>query len=82
MSYFHYQSKKIYYKEIGSGKPLVMLHGDTASSRTVSYTHLDVYKRQAWLQIDRSDYEDKLREDVYTKEAECAISGNGKVTVY
>lgn len=33
MSYFHYQSKKIYYKEIGSGKPLVMLHGDTASSR-------------------------------------------------
>ena len=32
MSYFNYQSKKIFYKEIGSGKPLVMLHGDTASS--------------------------------------------------
>ena len=36
----------------------------------------------AWQQIDRSDYEDKLREDIYTREAECAISGSGKVTVY
>ena len=32
MSYFNYQSKKIFYKEAGWGKPLVMLHGDTASS--------------------------------------------------
>ncbi len=32
MSYFHYQSKQIYYQEIGSGTPLIMLHGDTASS--------------------------------------------------
>ena len=32
MSYFHYQSKKIYYREAGFGKPLIMLHGDTASS--------------------------------------------------
>ena len=33
MSYFNYQSKKIYYKETGSGKPIVFLHGNTASSR-------------------------------------------------
>lgn len=32
MSYFNYQSKKIFYKEIGCGQPLMMLHGDTASS--------------------------------------------------
>lgn len=32
MSYFNYQLKKIFYKEVGGGKPLVMLHGDTASS--------------------------------------------------
>lgn len=32
MAYFNYQSKKIFYKEVGVGKPLVMLHGDTASS--------------------------------------------------
>lgn len=44
-----------------------------------------IYVRMAnsedWQQIDRSNYEDKLREDIYTKEAECAISGSGKVTV-
>lgn len=33
MSYFKYQSKNIFYKEVGCGKPLIMLHGDTASSR-------------------------------------------------
>ncbi len=33
MSYFIYQSKKIYYSEQGFGKPVVFLHGDTASSK-------------------------------------------------
>lgn len=33
MSYFIYQSKKIYYTEIGNGKPVVFLHGNTASSK-------------------------------------------------
>lgn len=33
MSYFIYQSKKIYYSEQGKGSPVVFLHGDTASSR-------------------------------------------------
>ena len=44
--------------------------------------YLRMTESEAWQQINRSDYEDKLREDVYTKEAECAISGSGKVTVY
>lgn len=33
MTFFKYHSKKIYYEVIGDGKPLVMLHGDTASSK-------------------------------------------------
>ena len=33
MSYFYYQSKKIYYTEAGSGIPVLFLHGNTASSR-------------------------------------------------
>ena len=33
MSYFNYQSKWIYYTETGSGKPVLFLHGNTASSR-------------------------------------------------
>ena len=32
MTHFNYQSKRIFYKEVGVGKPLIMLHGDTASS--------------------------------------------------
>lgn len=33
MSYFYYQSKRIYYTEAGSGKPILFLHGNTASSK-------------------------------------------------
>lgn len=33
MSYFNYESQKIYYTEAGSGKPVLFLHGNTASSR-------------------------------------------------
>lgn len=33
MSYFNYESQKIYYTEVGSGKPVLFLHGNTASSR-------------------------------------------------
>ena len=44
--------------------------------------YLRMTESEAWQQIDRSNYEDKIREDIYTEEAECAISGKGKVTVY
>lgn len=33
MAYFKYTDKNIYYEEIGSGFPVVLLHGDTASSK-------------------------------------------------
>lgn len=32
MSFFNYQSNKVYYKEVGEGRPLLLLHGNTASS--------------------------------------------------
>ena len=32
MAYFTYQSKKIFYRETGYGEPLMLLHGNTASS--------------------------------------------------
>lgn len=37
MSYFDYQSKKIYYTETGSGKPVLFLHGNTASSKMFEF---------------------------------------------
>jgi pimeloyl-ACP methyl ester carboxylesterase len=36
MAFFIYQSKNIYYEEIGEGAPLLLLHGNTASSRMFS----------------------------------------------
>lgn len=33
MTYFTYQSKQIYFEEIGSGPPLMILHGNTASAK-------------------------------------------------
>lgn len=32
MSYFNFENKKVYYNSIGEGQPLMLLHGDTASS--------------------------------------------------
>ena len=33
MAFFRYGQKNIYYEEIGEGLPVVLLHGDTASSK-------------------------------------------------
>lgn len=33
MSYFDFDNKRIYYTIEGSGKPLLLLHGNTASSK-------------------------------------------------
>lgn len=33
MSFFKYGDKSIFYKECGTGEPLVFLHGNTASSK-------------------------------------------------
>ena len=33
MAYFKYHSKNIYYQESGTGTPVIMLHGNTASSK-------------------------------------------------
>lgn len=33
MTYFTYQSKQIYFEEVGSGPPLILLHGNTASAK-------------------------------------------------
>ncbi len=32
MSYFQYQGNACFYEEYGQGKPIVFLHGNTASS--------------------------------------------------
>ncbi len=41
MSYFKYENINIYYKVSGEGRPLVIIHGDTASSKNV-YTRIKI----------------------------------------
>jgi len=36
MAYFKFENKAVFYKEIGSGAPLLLLHGNTASSKMFS----------------------------------------------
>lgn len=43
MSYFQYYDKNIYYSVIGEGIPLMLLHGNTASSKMFTFL-LDFYK--------------------------------------
>ena len=44
MSYFIYETKNIYYQVTGHGKPLMLLHGDTASSKMFEMV-LPLYSR-------------------------------------
>ncbi len=37
MAFFKYGDKAVYYEEIGTGLPVVFLHGDTASSKMFGY---------------------------------------------
>lgn len=33
MIYFNYKGQNIYYNQVGNGKPILLLHGNTASSK-------------------------------------------------
>ena len=74
MSYFIYQSKKIYYSETGSGKPVLFLHGDTASSRMFEYL-LPLYEDKFhvilidFLGNGKSDRVEKFPADLWIEEA-------------
>lgn len=46
MSYFIYHGKKIFYREVGEGKPVLFLHGNTASSKMFEFI-LPLYQRTA-----------------------------------
>lgn len=43
MSYFNYLNKQIYYEEFGSGDPLILLHGNTVSSK-IFESFLNLYQ--------------------------------------
>ena len=79
MSYFTYQSKKIYYNETGSGKPVMMLYGDTASS-TMFEMLLPLYQENFkvilidFLGNGKSDRVDKFPADLWILQAQQVVA--------
>ena len=81
MSYFIYQNQKIYYKITGSpnGKPLIMLHGDTASSVMFELL-LPLYQENFqvvlmdFLGNGRSDRVEKFPEDLWIAQSRQVIA--------
>ena len=79
MSYFNYQSKRIYDSEQGLGKPGVFLHGDTASSKMFEILlplYADNFKV---IQIDflgngKSDRVEEFPVDLWQEEARQTIA--------
>jgi len=79
MSYFNYQSQKIYYSEQGLGKPVVFLHGDTASSRMFEpllplYTDDFKVILIDFLGNGKSDRVEKFSVDLWQEEARQTIA--------
>lgn len=74
MAYFYYQTHKIYYYEIGTGLPLVLLHGNTASSAMFSAIAPELAQDYKIILIDflgcgKSDHIATLAEDLWYDEA-------------
>lgn len=74
MSYFYYQSKRIYYTESGNGAPVLFLHGNTASSKMFELL-LPLYEERFhvilidFLGHGRSDRLEKFPADLWMEEA-------------
>jgi pimeloyl-ACP methyl ester carboxylesterase len=78
MSYYTYQSKNIFYEEIGTGKPLLLLHGNTASSNMFLNVANQYAKKYKVILIDflghgKSDRLDKFPADLWYEEAQQVI---------
>jgi pimeloyl-ACP methyl ester carboxylesterase len=78
MSYYNYQSKNIYYKEMGTGKPLLLLHGNTASSNmflNIANQYAEKYKVILidFLGHGKSDRLEQFPTDLWYEEAKQVI---------
>ena len=79
MSYFYFDSKKVYYEEFGAGIPLLLLHGNTASSKMFSEITKEYQKNFKVVLIDflghgASERLEKFPADLWFYEAEQVIA--------
>ena len=65
MNYFVYEGKKLFYKEIGTGKQLIFLHGNTASSRMFEQIANEYSKKFKVVLIDFLGHGNSDRLDVF-----------------
>jgi pimeloyl-ACP methyl ester carboxylesterase len=74
MPYFKYHNKSIFYREIGSGTPLIFLHGNTASSKMFEPL-LPLYQKNCrvilidFLGNGQSDRMENISPDLWYEEA-------------
>lgn len=79
MSYFKFKDKKVYYRESGSGAPLLLLHGNTASS-TMFEEVVSLYEAENkvilidFLGHGKSERLDKFPTDLWFDEAQQVIA--------
>ncbi|MEG2609024.1 MAG: alpha/beta hydrolase [Lachnospiraceae bacterium] len=52
MSYFEFDGNKIYYEKVGTGVPLLLLHGNTASSKMFAYIIPTISERYTVFTMD------------------------------
>lgn len=79
MSYFNFNNKRIYYTEIGTGIPLLLLHGNTASSNMFAEIAEKYQTDFKVILIDflghgKSDRLDEFPTDLWFNEAEQVIA--------
>ncbi|MCF4113370.1 MULTISPECIES: alpha/beta fold hydrolase [Dethiosulfovibrio] len=79
MALFNFEGKNIYYSELGSGVPLVLLHGNTASSKMfsgIAERYAEVFRVISidFLGHGRSDRLDRLPPDLWFYEAQQTIA--------
>ena len=79
MAYFTYQSKKIFYRETGNGEPLMVLHGNTASSvmfEMLLPLYQDSFKviLMDFLGNGKSDRVDEFPADIWMNQAKQVIA--------
>lgn len=79
MSYYYFENKKVYYNEFGVGTPLLLLHGNTASSN-MFYEIAEEYKKDFkvvlidFLGHGQSDRLQKFPSDLWFYEAQQVIA--------
>ncbi len=79
MSYFYFDNKNVYYEELGEGTPLLLLHGNTASSKMFCDIAKEYHKDFKVVLIDflghgQSDRLQRFPADLWFYEAQQVIA--------